>query len=900
MTGRNAFSTDDDKFLVKYIATYNPGVPGRSGNNLYKRLTENADRKWSWSERHTWQSWRERYTKNASYFNERIEKYQKKHGMPMENAGHINGTKAIIKTEDDSEEERIPAPTRKRKRKSDENARKRLRREEESGGSDQEPQRSKRQPLRKNSPSPPPPEAHPEIVTLDAPESSDSVTESDSDNNAPPPRRPKSKAAVILSSSVAPSPNANGTVEKPKSKPHPNGRPLPKIVQGLLRNDFARPRRMRDDTDDEEENGEEKQWPPERPAKTRSKVSKPKPKPSSADEMDELEEEAVVSLGAEPNLQELEHVDAIEQDPRISLPPPAPPRSPAAIKRSPLSPRPHRSAPPPQHVNAVASSSRVRLTPAPAPLPSPVRSTLTAGSAQRHGPSVQKSASVEWLARLRQREKEVEPRQSSSMSPIDWGSPVKRRMSPPPNGGIEMARNISMPRNNSPMRSVTGSTENGSHRRSQAPSPGSVRHLDLGRNSLQSLPTPVEPRGPDYSLPSPPRGASSQGLLRRHLDFRSGTESYEATPLAGKAKGKSKALPRDRSTAPATADTHTRRHSLPAPLARQAQLAGVLPRIDFQAGKISFTAPLKTSPGRAVSVSSLFKRRVSGSGLKEELTRRSLPAPARERLPTAPPPLDEEQLARKYNQPVEVVREVIEATGEGAEMVLRRMKEGAERARREALEEMGVRVRNEEESVVLRHKRPRESGDDAEGSGQRNRRDSSRQVEVPDTLLHSRGREREREISNAGRADQRHVAREEGPFVFHHRRRDSAPHRISRTSAAAEEEEFRPQPLARDVFADIGYSPPSRSRARVAQKQLGLGRGRVSSERSPQVQPTTPATSRRASEEEEKPQLPRFEEVASDVRVLREIETVDLSAGLRIARDVAAYMCSGDLPSPSR
>lgn len=39
---REAFTGDDDKLLIKYIATYAPAKDGRMGNNLYKRLAENV------------------------------------------------------------------------------------------------------------------------------------------------------------------------------------------------------------------------------------------------------------------------------------------------------------------------------------------------------------------------------------------------------------------------------------------------------------------------------------------------------------------------------------------------------------------------------------------------------------------------------------------------------------------------------------------------------------------------------------------------------------------------------------------------------------------------------------------------------------------------------------------
>ncbi|KAG2021133.1 hypothetical protein CC2G_006393 [Coprinopsis cinerea AmutBmut pab1-1] len=77
-TGRNDFTSADDNLLMQYIAKYRPEPAGRLGNALYKTLVENAERKWSWSRRHTWQSWRERYKKHQAEFDRRILKHQQK------------------------------------------------------------------------------------------------------------------------------------------------------------------------------------------------------------------------------------------------------------------------------------------------------------------------------------------------------------------------------------------------------------------------------------------------------------------------------------------------------------------------------------------------------------------------------------------------------------------------------------------------------------------------------------------------------------------------------------------------------------------------------------------------------------------------------------------------------
>ncbi|KAL7282870.1 hypothetical protein ACG7TL_002283 [Trametes sanguinea] len=75
MAQRNPFTADDDRLLAMYIAKYNPQLEGRSGNLLYQRLVANADNRWPFSKRHTWQSWRERYIRNKPKFDKMIRKY---------------------------------------------------------------------------------------------------------------------------------------------------------------------------------------------------------------------------------------------------------------------------------------------------------------------------------------------------------------------------------------------------------------------------------------------------------------------------------------------------------------------------------------------------------------------------------------------------------------------------------------------------------------------------------------------------------------------------------------------------------------------------------------------------------------------------------------------------------
>ncbi|OCB86573.1 hypothetical protein A7U60_g6469 [Sanghuangporus baumii] len=80
---RTPYTQDDDAFLMKYIAIYNPDGANRLGNALYARLVEDAERKWPWSKRHSWQSWRERYKDHQDRFDANIKKYQKRKGIKV-------------------------------------------------------------------------------------------------------------------------------------------------------------------------------------------------------------------------------------------------------------------------------------------------------------------------------------------------------------------------------------------------------------------------------------------------------------------------------------------------------------------------------------------------------------------------------------------------------------------------------------------------------------------------------------------------------------------------------------------------------------------------------------------------------------------------------------------------
>ncbi|KAJ4486322.1 hypothetical protein J3R30DRAFT_3697829 [Lentinula aciculospora] len=65
---RTQFSEEDERKLCEWIAAKIPfkSTGGRTGNKLYQQLCEMSNHpEYGWVTRHTWQSWRERYKKNA-------------------------------------------------------------------------------------------------------------------------------------------------------------------------------------------------------------------------------------------------------------------------------------------------------------------------------------------------------------------------------------------------------------------------------------------------------------------------------------------------------------------------------------------------------------------------------------------------------------------------------------------------------------------------------------------------------------------------------------------------------------------------------------------------------------------------------------------------------------------
>nr|VWO97570.1 Cytochrome P450 monooxygenase CYP52X1 [Ganoderma boninense] len=88
---RNEFSTKEDDYLAQYIAKYNPQREGRTGNKLYQRLVENAQGKWPWHQRHTWQSWRERYRTDQAQFDRRIARHLLKASAKTATKSDVSG-----------------------------------------------------------------------------------------------------------------------------------------------------------------------------------------------------------------------------------------------------------------------------------------------------------------------------------------------------------------------------------------------------------------------------------------------------------------------------------------------------------------------------------------------------------------------------------------------------------------------------------------------------------------------------------------------------------------------------------------------------------------------------------------------------------------------------------------
>ncbi|GBE82877.1 predicted protein [Sparassis crispa] len=83
---RVSFTKQDDAYLVLYLAKYTADGKRRHGNDVYKELVANRKGMWRWSERHTWQSWREHYVRDTERFDRYIAKKQSLSGSSQPSA----------------------------------------------------------------------------------------------------------------------------------------------------------------------------------------------------------------------------------------------------------------------------------------------------------------------------------------------------------------------------------------------------------------------------------------------------------------------------------------------------------------------------------------------------------------------------------------------------------------------------------------------------------------------------------------------------------------------------------------------------------------------------------------------------------------------------------------------
>ncbi|KAI0345109.1 hypothetical protein BDW22DRAFT_1353978 [Trametopsis cervina] len=80
-TPRREFTREEEEFLAQYLAIRIPekDAGGRAGNGVYKELVAQGEAfprgPWGVAQRHTWQSWREKYVKNQPRMDELIQAY---------------------------------------------------------------------------------------------------------------------------------------------------------------------------------------------------------------------------------------------------------------------------------------------------------------------------------------------------------------------------------------------------------------------------------------------------------------------------------------------------------------------------------------------------------------------------------------------------------------------------------------------------------------------------------------------------------------------------------------------------------------------------------------------------------------------------------------------------------
>ncbi|KAJ7075368.1 hypothetical protein B0H15DRAFT_866940 [Mycena belliarum] len=412
LTGRTPFSRDDDTLLVKYLAKYNPGVKGRSGNKIYQLLVQDEHNRWRWSARHPWGGWRDRYTKNQSEFNERIKKYQEKKGLPTENSMYRTNTHDLRGSDAEEDGETATETTRKRKQSSSDEARKRARLDAEESSEGDELPGSSPAPRRHTRV----PDIYPDITTLEtappkarrpAPKLKTGHQESDFFDSVPPTPTTMTTTDAV---SRPPTTASGGSVTSSTSNeptsvpaPKPKSRALPKIIDGAFGTAFAGVRRWTGGgtrSDDDEAGG--KSWPPKRSRKPQSKSAASGGASASKDKEKETRLSAPVPVRRAP-----QQVNAIASSSRVQLPSSS--RRPRSPSREPVGLLPGE-----KFQNQQTPSPRIERIERPEPDQSP------AGRGQRP----------------LQRDETPPPHQNPSSrepSPLDWGSsPAKSTPEPVP------------------------------------------------------------------------------------------------------------------------------------------------------------------------------------------------------------------------------------------------------------------------------------------------------------------------------------------------------------------------------------------------------------------------------------------------------------------------------------
>ncbi|KAJ6544143.1 hypothetical protein B0H19DRAFT_296435 [Mycena capillaripes] len=599
----------------------------------------------------------------------------------------------------------------------------------------------------------------------------------------------------------------------------------------------------------------------------------------------------------------------------------------AQEKATPSVPLPARR-PSPQ-VNAVASSSRVRL---------PVSSSRQAQSIASpelqsqpiRTPPFQRSQAPQPSSHRRSPMQSPSRRHHDtqrSPSPLDWGSPTtanpgspmtartpatspsKQRAVPPrqpsplPFDNVARSDRHSLSRRDvggSPRASTSRAlprlffTESGSNGggslRNRHRSIGSVEHNSLARRSRAASPRSDAHRT-QYRLGSPPRASSSR--------------PQSGTPLATKARRHAPAvaasLPFGFKLIPQQPADEPRRHSFPA----------ALPRVDFHSMHSSSapaSAPRQSLPPRAPPRRapppqrrhSLFSPRAPPASTSVSPVHFSISANDR--------PLIEQlglqtlmAMAQNHGFNMEVVRNLYARTGDlqKTDEILLRMRQTAEAAGEAAL-------RGGDETPPV--------------------------PEPPEDASFAQHHLRRHSVAATTRTAARSPPEPpEERFVLRHRREHSgatattaprsppsAPSSSQRKKRQQlEEDEFHPQPLARDVLADTEYTPPSGSRAGAIARAKKKGRMEEGLQRERERATVSGgetlsafardarmrAQGRRLDMENDVPRAPTPQFAAfaqGNVRVMRGLEERDVSLAILQTGEVARYMADRTVPRAYR